>query len=124
MIPSNHPIPRDAGVARLVGQLDANRYECFAERAGILEFEAHMPRVEAERQALIQTLARYGFPHAPSVWLLQVGIGDGTQWVLTTDEVATRHQLANQGLTDVSTVDLADVLHRQFGHGAWLSTSP
>lgn len=124
MIPSNHPIPRDAGVARLVAQLDANRYECFAERAGILEFEARLPRVEAERQALIQTLARYGLPNGPSVWLLQVGLDGGTHWVLTADEIATRRQLTGRGTCDVTLVDLADVLHRQFGNGAWLATGP
>lgn len=124
MIPPNHPPPLDAGVARLVTLLDEDRYEWFAERAGVLEFDARICRINAERQALIQTLARYGFPHAPSVWLLQVEPGGTTQWVLTTDEVATRLQLANQGLTDVTTVDLADVLHRQFGDRAWLTTVP
>lgn len=123
MIPSNHPVPLDAGVARIVGLLDPNRYECFAERAGILEFEARMARVEAERQALIQTLARYGFPNTPSVWLLQINVDDRVQWVLTANEVGTRRQLADRGFTDVTAVDLADVLHRQFGNEAWLTTA-
>lgn len=123
MIPPNHPTPLDAGVARLVAILDEDRYEWFAERAGTLEFEARLPRVDAERQALIQTLARYGFPVRPHVCLLQVEIGGGTQWVLTVDEIAARRQLVGRGFTDVTTVDLADVLHRQFGDMAWLTTA-
>ena len=124
MIPPNHPTPLDAGVARLVAMLDEDRYEWFAERAGILEFDACLPRIDAERQALIQTLARYGFPGQPQLCLLQVEIGSGVQWVLAADEVFARHQLAVLGATEVRAVDLADVLHRQFGDLAWLATSP
>lgn len=54
---SDSPVPLDAGVARLVAKLDDNRREAFEERAGILEFDACIPRLEAERLALIQTLA-------------------------------------------------------------------
>ena len=124
MIPSNHPIPLDAGVARLVALLDDDRYEWFAERAGVLEFDARMARIDAERQALIQTLARYGFPGQPQVCLLQVEIGGGTQWVLAADEVFARQQLAVLGATEVHAVDPAEVLHRQFGDLAWLGPAP
>ncbi len=124
MIPSNHPIPLDAGVARLVALLDEDRYEWFAERAGILEFEARLSRIDAERQALIQTLARYGFPGQLQLCLLQVEIGGGTQWVLAADEVFAHQQLAVLGATEVRAVDLADVLHRQFGDLAWLGSAP
>ncbi len=124
MIPSNHPIPLDAGVARLVTLLDDDRYEWFAERAGILEFDARLPRIDAERRALIQTLARYGFPGQPQLCLLQVEIGSGVQWVLAADEVFARHQLAVLGATEVRAVDLADVLHRQFGDLAWFGPAP
>ncbi len=124
MIPSNHPVPLDAGVTRLVALLDKDRYEWFAERAGILEFDARLPRIDAERQALIQTLARYGFPERPPVCLLQVEIDGGTQWVLAADEVFARQQLAVLGATEVRAVDPADVLHRQFGDLAWLATTP
>lgn len=124
MIPSNHPVPLDAGVTRLVALLDEDRYEWFAERAGILEFDARLPRIDAERQGLIQTLARYGFPVRPPVWLLQLEIDGGTQWVLAADEVAARRRLTERGATGVLTVDLPDVLHRQFGDLAWLTTAP
>lgn len=124
MIPTNHPVPLDAGVARLVAMLDEDRYEFFAERAGVLEFDARMARIDAERQALIQTLARYGFPGQAQAHLLQVEVDGGAQWVLAADELNARQRLAGLGVTDVRTVDLADVLHRQFGDLAWLATSP
>lgn len=124
MIPSNHPIPLDAGVARLVALLDDDRYEWFAERAGVLEFDARMARIDAERQALIQTLARHGFPGQPQLCLLQVEVGRGVQWVLAADELNARRRLAEFSVTEVHTVDPAEVLHRQFGDLAWLATSP
>lgn len=124
MIPSNHPVPLDAGVARLVALLDDDRYEWFAERAGILEFEARLSRIDAERQALIQTLARHGVPGQPQLCLLQVEVGGGVQWVLAADELNARRRLAEFGGAEVLAVDLADVLHRQFGDLAWLATSP
>jgi len=39
-------------VALAVEQLDELARELFEERAAILEFDAHMPRAEAERRAL------------------------------------------------------------------------
>ena len=124
MIPSNHPIPLDAGVARLVAMLDEDRYEFFAERAGVLEFDARMARIDAERQALIQTLARYGFPEQSQARLLQVKVDGEPQWVLAAEELNARQRLAGLGVTEVLAADLADVLHRQFGDLAWLATSP
>lgn len=124
MIPTNHPIPLDAGVARLVALLDEDRYEFFAERAGVLEHDDRIIRVDAERQALIQTLARYGFPGQIKLGLLQVKVGGRTQWVLAADELNARQRLAGLSVTDVRAADLADVLHRQFGDLAWLATSP
>lgn len=124
MIPSNHPVPLDAGVARLVALLDDDRYEWFAERAGVLEFDARMARIDAERQALIQTLARYGFPGRPQLCLLQVEVGGGVQWLLAADEVVARRRLAEFDVAEVHAVDPADVLHRQFGDLAWLGTTP
>jgi len=124
MIPSNHPVPLDAGVARLVALLDEDRYEWFAERAGVLEFDARIARIDAERQALIQTLARYGIPGQTKVGLLQVKVDGGPKWVLAADELNARQRLAELGVTEVLAVSLADVLHRQFGDLAWLATAP
>ena len=121
---SPHPVPLDAGVARLVQQLDDGGREAFEERAGILEFDARLPRLEAERQALVQTLARYGFPGAPDVRLLQVQVAGATQWLLSTNPIAARRALAGQGAGAVVEVDLADTLQRQFSGLAVLAIFP
>lgn len=118
---SRHPVPLDAGVARLVQQLDDGRREAFEERAGILEFDAKLPRLEAERQALLQTLARYGFPGSPDVRLLQVEVGDAPRWLLSGNEIAARRVLAARGAGEVVEVDLADTLRSQFGDLAALA---
>lgn len=124
MAHTSSPVPRDAGVARLVEQLDANRREAFEERAGILEFEARLPRLEAERQALIQTLARYGLLASSRACLLQVEIAGATQWLLTGDEDLARQRLAEHGVTVVADVDLVETLRRQYGELAVLAIFP
>lgn len=124
MTTSHHPASLDAGVARLVQQLDDDRREAFEERAGILEFDAKLPRLEAERQALIQTLARYGFPGAPDVRLLKVKIAGATQWLLSGNEIATHRTLTRRGTTEVVEVDLAETLRCQFSDLAVLATFP
>jgi len=121
---SRHPAPLDAGVARLIQQLDDGRREAFEERAGILEFDAKLPRLEAERQALLQTLARYGFPGSPDVRLLQVEVGDAPRWLLSGNEIAARRALADRGAGKVVEVDLADTLRSQFGGLAVLALFP
>ena len=121
---SRHPVPLDAGVARLVQQLDNGRREAFEERAGILEFDAKLPRLEAERQALIQTLAHYGFPGSPDARLLQVEFGGITQWLLSGNEIAARRELADRGAGEVVEVDLDDTLRSQFGGLALLAIFP
>lgn len=121
---SSYPTPLDAGVARLVQQLDDGRREAFEERAGILEFDAKLTRLEAERQALVQTLAHCGFPGSPDVRLLQVEVGGATQWVLSGNEIAARRALADQGAGEVVEVDLEDTLRSQFGDLAVLAIFP
>jgi len=54
------PRPIDADVARAVARLNLGQREFFEERAGILEFDAGLPRAEAEREALVQTREFYG----------------------------------------------------------------
>lgn len=116
---SHHPVPLDAGVARLVAQLDDTRREAFEERAGILEFDARLPRLEAERQALIQTLARLGLPGQAVA--LQAEFGAAAQWVFVSDEAEGRARLLRLGASTVVRVDALDVLDAQFGGFAWLT---
>jgi len=121
MAASHHPVPLDAGVARLVAQLDDNRREAFEERAGILEFDARLPRLDAERQALIQSLARLGFPG--QVIVLQAELQAAVQWVLVSDEAEGRSRLLRLGASTVVRGDARDLLDAQFGGFAWLSTT-
>lgn len=121
---SKHPVPLDAGVARVVARLDPDRREAFEERAGILEFDARFSREDAERRALVEVLARQGFPGTPPVRLLQAEVDGGTQWLLAGDALAARRALADLGATRMVEVDLAEALQRQFAGLATLSTFP
>ena len=51
--------PIDPLVATLVDRLDDNLREAFEERAGILEFEAGLPRAHAECLALLNVLVSH-----------------------------------------------------------------
>ena len=51
--------PTDALVADMVRLLDAARRDDFEERAGIIEFEAQIPRAHAECLALLDVLRRH-----------------------------------------------------------------
>lgn len=120
---SHHPVPLDAGVARLVEQLDEDRREAFEERAGILQFDARLPRMEAERQALIQILARYGLPEREVFIALQAEFEGAVQCALVSDEAEGRSRLLRLGASTVVRVDAREVLEVQFGGLAWLSPS-
>ncbi len=51
--------PIDPLVASLVDRLNDNLREAFEERAGILEFEAGLPRAHGECLALLNVLVSY-----------------------------------------------------------------
>jgi hypothetical protein len=53
------PTPLDPLVAEVVSQLDADLREDFEERAGIIEFDANLPRAHAECLALLNLLLRH-----------------------------------------------------------------
>ena len=55
----NRTTPIDALVAAIVSKFDDNLREDFEERAGIIEFEAKVPRAHAECLALIDVLRRH-----------------------------------------------------------------
>ena len=59
MTMTNHPVPLDPVVANAVALLDANQREAFEERAAIMEVEAGVPRIEAERLALADIHRRF-----------------------------------------------------------------
>lgn len=51
--------PLDPLVADMVNLLSASQREEFEERAGIIEFDAKLPRAHAECLALLVVLRRY-----------------------------------------------------------------
>lgn len=51
--------PIDPFIADLVSRLDDNLREAYEERAGIIEYEAHLPRDHAEALALINVLVSH-----------------------------------------------------------------
>lgn len=113
--------PLDEHVRRIVARLDAGRREAFEERAAIVEYDAGLPREEAERRALLDVLANLGFPMP--VQLLQMEIAGATQWVLTGDGPALCAELQAQGVERILQVSLADTVRTQFADAAYLTTS-
>lgn len=123
MAESDYPEPLDVHVRRIVSQFDTNhRREAFEERAAIVQYDGHVGRAQAERLACLDILATYGLP-CP-VQLLRVDIAGSTDWVLTTDVEATTATLTELGGTDIVEVSADEVVRRQFGDLAVLSTPP
>jgi len=58
----NHPVPIDPEVAKAVANLDAQQRDAFEERAGILEFDSGLPRIDAERRALADVQRQFAPP--------------------------------------------------------------
>ena len=100
-------------IADLLEKLDAElRYE-FEERAGIIEFDAGVPRDDAEAYALIDLLRTH--PDAlVGVAVVQVAIDGSVHFVLTTDIGAARDRFEAVTLTPIRVADLADVIKKQF----------
>jgi hypothetical protein len=53
------PTPLDPLVAEIVNQLEPDLREDFEERAGIIEFDANLPRAHAECLELLTLLLRH-----------------------------------------------------------------
>ena len=122
MTPVHPPEPLDEHVRQIIARFDDNRREAFEERAAIVQYDAHVDRVQAERLAVLDVLAHYGLP-CP-VHLLRVDIAGSTDWVLTTDVDAARAALTELGAKHIVEVPLDDAVRRDFGDLAVLSTPP
>ena len=70
----------DQLVADIVNQLAADLREDFDERAGIMEFDAGLPRAHAECLALLDVLQRYPAV-LTGVTVLQADLYGQTQWL-------------------------------------------
>ena len=118
---SPYPACLDPAVALVVAQLDADQREAFEERAGIIEFDARLPRAHAECLALIDLLVRY--PHClTGLITLQVKLDGATQWLLTTDLIFARQRLAEIGAVEIAVLDPVAVIDAQYAAVAMLST--
>lgn len=106
--------PLDALVADLVTALNDNQREDFEERAGIIEFEAGLPRAHAECLALLLILRRNSAV-LTGVTLVKVKLKGTSQWLLTTDPEVARESLAGSKCSN-----LAEVLQGQYGGTAKL----
>ena len=117
----NRITPQDAIVADLVVRLDAGQREDFEERAGIIEFDAQMPRGHAECLALLDVLHRHPAV-LTGIVVLHVELEGATQWLLTTDLEITRQQLKGMGGVEIAVLDVADVIEEQYAGLATLTT--
>lgn len=111
-----HPI-----LADLLGHRDANQLEAYEERAGILEFDAGISRQLAEAIALLD-LIRLNPLALSGITALQVELDGSAEWLLTTDLTFARQHLADIGAKEVAEVNLANVVAKQYGGIAALTT--
>ena len=119
---SNHPTPKDAIVIEMVNRLGADAREAFEERAAIIEYDGQVPRAHAECLALLEVVRRSNAPAVTGLVVLQIELDGGTEWLLTTDPAFAREYLADIGGREVAVLDLADVIHEQYGGVAVLGT--
>ena len=122
MVQSHYPEPLDRHVRRIVAWLDTNRREAFEERAAIAQYDGNLDQEQAERLACLDILANHGLP--PAVHLLQVEMGESTDWVLTTDVEAATATLTELGGRHIAEAALDTTVRGQFGYLAVLSTPP
>ena len=54
--------------------------------------------------------------------VLQIELDGGTEWLLTADLAFARQHIADVGAKEIALVNLADVLEKQYGGGAVLTT--
>ena len=115
------PEPQHPIVADLLCRLDECQREAYEERAGILTFEAGLSRATAEALALLD-LIRQNPLALSGITALQIELDGGTEWLLTTDPKFARQHLADIHAKEVAKVNLGDVLERQYGGVAALTT--
>lgn len=117
----HYPEPLDAHVRQIVARFDANRRETFEERAAIVQHDGHVDRLQAERLACLDVLANDGLP--PAVHLLQVEMGESTDWVLTTDVESAKATLTELGGQHIVKQPVDAVVREQYGDLAVLGTA-
>jgi hypothetical protein len=106
----------------LIDKLPAALMETWSERSALIEYEAVThPRALAEALALIELLRQH--PNLlTGVTMLQLELAGGAEWLLTTDLDFARRHLAEVGGVEIAVINLAEVLNRQYGGLAMLTT--
>ena len=112
--------PQDPLVAYLVKLLDEGKREDFEERAGIMEFDANLPRDHAECLALLDVLHRHPAV-LTGVIVLRVEVDGAAQYWLTTDPAYARAQLAEIGGVEKGNCDPAALISESFAGIAMLT---
>ena len=107
-------------IADLLTRLDTERRYEFEERAGTIEFDAGVPRDDAECLALIDLLRTY--PGAlVGITALEIWRKGTTGYVVTTDVESAQTLFELTGVRVQRVVDLADLVQRDFHGVAWLT---
>ncbi len=119
--PTYAPIA-DPRVAVLVTWLSETEREGFEESAGIRQYDGLLAKDEAERQAILDVLARR--PRPCGLRVFRLTLADGScQWVLANDLSAALACLYDLGGIDIAEEPADDVLKQQFGGLAFLATT-
>ena len=119
--PTYTPIA-DPRVAVLVTWLSETEREGFEESAGIRQYDGLLAKDEAERQAILDVLARR--PRPCGLRVFRLTLADGScQWVLANDLSAALACLYDLGGIDIAEEPVDDVLNQQFGGLAFLATT-
>lgn len=119
--PTYAPIA-DPRVAVLVTWLSETEREGFEESAGIRQYDGLLAKDEAERQAILDVLARR--PRPCGLRVFRLTLADGScQWVLADDLSAALACLYDVGGIDIAEEPADDVLNQQFGGLAFLATT-
>lgn len=119
--PTYAPIA-DPRVAVLVTWLSETEREGFEESAGIRQYDGLLAKDEAERQAILDVLARR--PRPCGLRVFRLTLADGScQWVVADDLSAALACLYDVGGIDIAEEPADDVLNQQFGGLAFLVTT-
>ena len=118
---TSYVTPTDPLVAELAERLDASQRELFEERASIRQFDAQLPKGEAEALAMLDVVSHY--PDSLSgIRVLQIELDGGSEWLLTTDLAYARRYVTDVGGNEIARRQLVDVLLTQYGGIAVLNT--
>lgn len=114
------PNPMDLLVADMVNLLDEGKRGDFEERAGIMEFDAGIPRAHAECLALLDVLHRHPAV-LTGVVTLRIEVDGAAQYWLTTDPAYARRRLAEVGGVEKGIRDPAALISESFAGIAMLT---